>query len=240
MLPPVPPALVSRMSYMRFPGLPNLPDLPSFPNIEINPLPETIFQKTVQGFLHVIVNLSRLDTVLLLIILVLLQSSPSARPTANFAVGIVSLILGLEIASINAYLLVCSWISPDTTLEPLTITYLGIINSMTPILTDAVLLYHVVVTAAAHSTSMVSLIAKMAAPVTLKFVRLANAGMYIYQSTQAVLSASDVFSDFPVLEIVQTRSAQIACGLQMVDNVYVANCLRYYPVSFMNSLAGTH
>ncbi|KAH9953169.1 hypothetical protein BC827DRAFT_1273753 [Russula dissimulans] len=211
---------------MIIPNLPfafNIPKLPSPPTFEISPVPELIFLRTVKGLLSFVINLSLLDSSLILIIVLLVNAHPSIRGKAAVALSILLLVFGLEISFINVYVLVCSWLSPSTALEPLTVVILGILNSVMPIITDSILLTHIVIERIEHSTSLLRLMLTMAAPVFLKFGRLANAAVYIAACADFVLSSvvSGVgVPDMDILDAAQARSMQIACTLQMVDNSY--------------------
>jgi hypothetical protein len=115
----------------------------------------------------------------------------------------------------------CSWLSPSTTLEPLTIVIMGILNGVMPILTDSILLMHIVVERIEHSKSPFRLAVIMAAPIFLKFGRLANAAIYIVACAEFVLSSvtsGDSVPDMDILNAAQARSMEISSALQMVDN----------------------
>jgi len=115
----------------------------------------------------------------------------------------------------------CSWLSPSTTLEPLTVVVLSILNGVTPILTDSILLTHIVIERLEHSKSPLCLAMTMAAPVFLKFGRLANAAIYIAACAEFVLSSiifGDGALDMDVLNTAQARSMEISSVLHMVDN----------------------
>jgi hypothetical protein len=115
----------------------------------------------------------------------------------------------------------CTWLSPSTTLEPLTIVIMGILNSVMPILTDSILLMHILIERIEHSKSPWRLAMTMAAPVFLKFGRLANAAVYISACAEFVLSSvksGDGVPDMDLLGAAQARSMQVACTLQMIDN----------------------
>jgi len=115
----------------------------------------------------------------------------------------------------------CSWLSPSTTLEPLTVVILSVLNGVMPILTDSILLTHIVVERLEHSKSPLRLAMTMAAPVFLKFGRLANAAIYIAACAEFVLSSiifGDGVLDTDVLNAAQARSMEISSVLHMVDN----------------------
>ncbi|KAI0000118.1 hypothetical protein BJV74DRAFT_882791 [Russula compacta] len=200
-----------------------IPKLPSLPKIEISPVPEQIFLSTAKGILSFVIHLSLLDLFLIAIIILLVNASPSIRQRAVVSLGFLLLIFGLEVSFINVYTLLCSWLSPSTTLEPLTEVILGNLNSVTPIITDSVLLAHIVIERIEHSKSYLRLAVTMAAPVLLKFGRLANAAIYIMTCAEFVLSSvttGDGVPDMDILNAAQARSMNIASALQMVDNSY--------------------
>lgn len=90
-----------------------------------------------------------------------------------------------------------------------------------PILTDSILLMHIVIERMEHSKSPWRLAMTMAAPVLLKFGRLANAAIYIAACAEFVLSSvksGDGVPDMDMLGAAQAQSMQIACTLQMIDN----------------------
>jgi len=209
---------------MIIPNLPfDIPKLPSPPTFEISPVPELIFLTTVKGLLSFVIDLSLLDSSLILIIILLVNANPSIRRKAVVALSILLLVFGLEISFVNVYVLVCSWLSPSTALEPLTVVILGILNGIMPIITDSILLTHIVIERTEHSKSLLRLVLTMAAPVFLKFGRLGNAAIYIAACAEFVLSSVVSGNDVPdmdILDAAQARSMQIACTLQMVDNSY--------------------
>lgn len=116
----------------------------------------------------------------------------------------------------------CSWLSPSTTLEPLTVVTLTILNGVTPILTDSVLLAHIVLDRLEHSRSPLRLVMTMAAPVSLKFGRLANAALDIGICVEFVLNSilfGDGVLDMDALNDAQARWAmELSSVLHMVDN----------------------
>ncbi|KAF8263778.1 hypothetical protein EI94DRAFT_1703742 [Lactarius quietus] len=182
-----------------------------------------IFLGTVKGLLSFVINLSLLDLSLIFVIVLLVNANPSIRQKAAVSLGILFFLFGLEISLVNIYALLCSRLSPSTTLEPLTIVLMGIINGIMPILTDSILLMHIVIERMEHSKSPWRLAMTMAAPVFLKFGRLANAAVYISTCAEFVLSSvrsGDGVPDMDTLGAAQARSMQIACTLQMIDNSY--------------------
>jgi hypothetical protein len=98
---------------------------------------------------------------------------------------------------------------------------MGILNGVMPILTDSILLMHIAIERIEHAKSPWRLAMTMAAPVFLKFGRLANAAMYISACAEFVLSSvtsGDGVPDMDTLGAAQAQSMQIACTLQMIDN----------------------
>ncbi|KAN0136705.1 hypothetical protein V8E53_005475 [Lactarius tabidus] len=199
------------------------PKLQSLPTIEMSPVPELIFLGTIKGLLSFVINLSLLDLSLIFTIVLLVNANPSIRQKAAVSLSILLLLFGLEISLVNIYALLCSKLSPSTTLEPLTIVIMGILNSVMPILTDSILLIHIVIERIENSKSLWRLVMTMAAPVFLKFGRLANAAVYIAACAEFVLSSvksGNGVPDMDLLGAAQARSMQIACTLQMIDNSY--------------------
>ncbi|KAH9172781.1 hypothetical protein EDB89DRAFT_861180 [Lactarius sanguifluus] len=204
--------------------LPKIPfELPSLPAIEMSPVPELIFLGTVKGLISFVINLSLLDLSLIFIIVLLVNANPSVRQKVAVSLSVLILVFGLEISLVNVYALLCSQLSPSTTLEPLTIVIMGILNGVMPIMTDSILLMHILLERIEHSKSPWQLVMTMAAPVFLKFGRLANAAIYIAACAEFVLSSvtsGDGVPDMDVLNAAQAWSMQIACTLQMIDNSY--------------------
>ena len=98
---------------------------------------------------------------------------------------------------------------------------MGILNGMMPILTDSILLMHIVVERIEHSKSRLRLAMTIAAPVFLKFGRLFNAAIYIVACAEFVLSSvrsGDSVPDMDILDSAQARSIVISSALQAVDN----------------------
>jgi len=220
---------------MIIPKLPiNIPKLPSLPEIELSPIPELIFLSTVKGAISFVFNLSLLDLSLILIIILLVNVNPPVRQKTAVALSLLLLIFGLQISCINVYALLCSWLSPSTTLEPLTVVTLGILNGMMPILTDTILLTHIVIERLEHSKSRLRLAMTMAAPVFLKFGRLANAAIYTAVCAEFVLNSiisGDGTLDMDALNAAaQARSMEISSVLHMVDNSY--HLILYYMNAF--------
>jgi hypothetical protein len=99
---------------------------------------------------------------------------------------------------------------------------MGILNGVTPIATDSILLIHIANDRIEHSKSRLRLAITMAFPVILKFGRLANSAIYILACAEFVLSSvrpgdGDV-PDMIFLNAAQARSMEIAASLQIIDN----------------------
>ncbi|KAI0252566.1 hypothetical protein BJV78DRAFT_1352366 [Lactifluus subvellereus] len=189
----------------------NIPKLPSLPTFEISPVPELIFLTTVKGLLSFVINLSLLDSALILTIILLVNVNPPIRQKAAQSLSILFLLFGVEISVVNVYAL------------PLTVVIMGILNSVTPVLTDSVLLMHIVVDRMVHAKSRLRLVVIMAVPVLFKFGRLANAAIYIIACAEFVLSSitsGDGVPDMDILDAAQARSMEIASALQIIDNMY--------------------
>jgi hypothetical protein len=98
---------------------------------------------------------------------------------------------------------------------------MGILNGVTPILTDSILLMHIAVERIEHSKSRFRLAMTMAAPVFLKFGRLVNAAIYTAVCAEFVLKSvksGDGIPNMDILDAAQARSMEISSTLQMVDN----------------------
>ena len=101
---------------------------------------------------------------------------------------------------------------------------MGILNGVMPILTDSILLVHIAIERIENAKSPWRLAMIMAAPVFLKFGRLANVAIYIAACAEFVLSSvtsGDGVPDMEFLSAAQAQSMQIACTLQMIDNSFV-------------------
>jgi hypothetical protein len=83
-----------------------LPKLPSLPTLEISPVPEQILLGTVKGLLSFVINLSLLDTSLIVTIILLVHANPSTRQKAVVILSFLLLAFGLEVSLINIYALV--------------------------------------------------------------------------------------------------------------------------------------
>jgi len=108
---------------------------------------------------------------------------------------------------------------------------MGIINGIMPILTDSILLMHIVIERIEHSKSPWKLAMTMAAPVFLKFGRLANVAIYIAACIDFVLSSvrgGDGVPDMDILDAAQARSMKIASTLQIIDNLSVDRLLYFH------------
>jgi hypothetical protein len=100
---------------------------------------------------------------------------------------------------------------------------MGILNAVTPIITDSILLLHIVIDRLERSKSPIRLAMTMAPPVLLKFCRLANTAIYIVACAGFVLSSvinksGDGVPNTDILDAAQKRSMEIASALQAVDN----------------------
>lgn len=100
---------------------------------------------------------------------------------------------------------------------------MGTLNGVTPIITDSILLLHIVIDRLEHSKSPIRLAMTMAPPVLLKFCRLANTAIYIVACAGFVLGSVKSRSDVPdhntdILDAAQKRSMEIASAFQAVDN----------------------
>jgi hypothetical protein len=96
---------------------------------------------------------------------------------------------------------------------------MGILNGVTPIITDSILLSHIVIDRLELSRSPIRLTMTMAPPVLLKLGRLANTAIYIVACAGFVLSSVNKSGDsVPNLDAAQKRSMEIASAFQAVDN----------------------
>jgi len=199
-------------------------------------VPEQIFLGTIKGLLSFVINLSLLDASLIITIVLLVHANPSTRQKAVVVLSFLLLVFGLEVSLVNVYALLCSWLSPSTTLEPLTVVIMGILNGVTPVITDSILLLHIVIDRLEHSKSPIRLAVTMAPPILLKFGRLANTAMYIVACAGFVLSSvmnksgDGVPNTADILDAAQKRSMEIASALQAVDNSY--QLVMYYLNAF--------
>jgi hypothetical protein len=122
---------------------------------------------------------------------------------------------------------VCSWISPSTTLQPLTVVILNVLNSLVPIYTDSLVLYLLVKEKASHSDSKIELASSMGTPILLKFMRLVNAVTYIHTSAEFILTSfviaeGGVNTDTTIM-MGRMRNVYMTTNLQLVDNLSVSS-----------------
>ncbi len=214
------------------------------PEIKVSPLPEVIFVSTIKALIIPAYSLSLSQWATVGSLILLTNISPTLRKATVKLYGYLSFIIGTEIALINAYVLVsmptytrlrsliatakvCSWISPSTKLQPLTVVILNVLNSLVPVYTDSLVLYHIVKEKASHSDSKIKLVSSMGTPILLKFIRLANAVVYVHTSTEFILTSFAIAKDSakPDTAIVDmTRmmwNVYLSSSLQLVDNVSV-------------------
>jgi len=195
------------------------------PEIKISPLPEIIFLSTIKALVVPAASLSRSQWETVGILLFLTNASPALRKATVKLYGYLSLIIGAEIALINVYVLICSWISPSSTLQPLTVVILNVLNSIVPLFTDSLTLFHLLKEKASHSDSRVSLASTLSAAVLLKCVRLAGAVMYMHSSAEFIISSftlveNNVTPNMTIMDTARVWNTYISSGLQLVDNVY--------------------
>ena len=92
---------------MLIPKLPfDIPKLASLPTFEISPVPELIFLTTVKGLLSFVINISLLDSALILTIVLLVNVNPPIRQKAAQSLSFLFLLFGVEISAVNVYVLV--------------------------------------------------------------------------------------------------------------------------------------
>jgi hypothetical protein len=101
---------------------------------------------------------------------------------------------------------------------------LNVLNSVIPVYTDSVILFHLVKEKASQSASRITLVTTMGAPILLKFARLASAIMYIHASVEFILASFTVANDsiapdFAMVEIARIQNVYISSSLQLVDNL---------------------
>lgn len=82
------------------------PKLLSLSILEISPVPEQIFLRTVKDLLSFMINLSLLDTSLIIIIVLLVHANSLIREKAVVFLGFLLLVFGLEVSLVNVYTLV--------------------------------------------------------------------------------------------------------------------------------------
>ncbi|KAH9998724.1 hypothetical protein BJV77DRAFT_709500 [Russula vinacea] len=195
------------------------------PEIKVYPLPEVIFLSTIKALVIPAANLSLSQWGTVGSLILLTNISPTFRKTTAKLYGYLSLIVGAEIALINAYVLVCSWISPSTTLQPLTVAVLNVLNSLIPVYTDSIVLFHLIKEKASHSDSRINLVSSMGTPIFLKFMRLANAVMYIHTSAGFILTSFAIANDganpdVGIVDMARMWNVYVSSSLHLVDNLY--------------------
>lgn len=213
------------------------------PEIKVSPLPEVIFLSTIKALVVPAASLSLSQWGTIGALILLTNVSPTLRKATLNLYGYLSLIVGAEITLINAYVLVgilaylhlgslipspkgCSWISPSTTLQPLTVTALNILNNLVPVYTESLVLFHLVKEKASHSNSKINLVSSLGAPVLLKFIRLANSVVYIQTNTEFVLTSFGIANDggkldAAILDMGRIWNVYISSSLHIVDNLSV-------------------
>jgi len=119
-----------------------------------------------------------------------------------------------------------SWISPSTTLRPLTVVTLNVLNSLVPVFTDSLALFHLLKEKASHSNSRVGLASTFSAAILLKCVRLAGAVMYMHASAEFIVSSFTLVEDdvstpniMTIVNAARMWNTYLSSGLQLVDNV---------------------
>jgi hypothetical protein len=229
------------------------------PEIKVYPLPEDIFLSTIKALVVPAASLSLSQWGIVGSLILLTNISPTLRKATAKLYGYLSLIIGAEIALINAYVLVsilsflhlgsltpspkvCSWISPSTTLQPLTVAILNVLNSLVPVYTDSLVLFYLVMEKASHSDSKINLVSSMGTPILLKFMRLAHAVMYIHTSTEFILTSFAIAKDganpnTSIVDMARMWNVYISSSLQLVDNLSVL-CIVCDTSSFTSLLAG--
>ena len=108
----------------------------------------------------------------------------------------------------------------------MTIVTLNLLNSIIPVFTDSVILFHLVKEKAAQSNSRTELIATMGTPVFLKFARLVSAVLFIRISADFIYASfattkHGAAPDFADVEAARTRGVYMSSGLELFDNVLV-------------------
>ena len=104
---------------------------------------------------------------------------------------------------------------------------LNVLNSLVPVYTDSLVLYLLVKETASHSDSKIKLAFSMGTPILLKFMRLANAVMYIHTSAEFILTSfvdtkGGVNSDTSIMDMARMWDVYISASLQLVDNLSVS------------------
>ncbi|KAI0317041.1 hypothetical protein OF83DRAFT_1172318 [Amylostereum chailletii] len=162
-------------------------------------------------------SLTALDLSLLAIIAILAVVSPITKNATLYILRVVLVALGSLFAAVNSYLLTASWLPSVASPGPITIAAVEIINGIAPIVTDSVLLAHIIEDDVNHGTSLMTVAYKMALPVSLKIGRTGDAAMYIVERVKVVLAAIDVCVDTPLSP---AASEKLGCALQLGDNIY--------------------
>lgn len=213
------------------------------PEIKVSPLPEVIFLSTIKALVTPAAGLSLYQWGTIGSLILLTNVSPTLRKATLKLYGYLSLIIGTEIALINAYVLVgilaclhvgslipspkiCSWISPSTTLQPLTVTSLNVLNSLVPVYTDSIVLFHLVKEKASRSDSKLHLVSSLGTPILLKFIRLANSVVYIQTNAEFIVTSFGIAKDGGNLETAiedmsRMWNVYISSSLHIVDNLSV-------------------
>lgn len=195
------------------------------PEIKVSPVPEVIFLSTIKALVVPVANSSPSQWGTIGLLILLTNLSPTLRKATVKLYGYLSFVIATEIALINAYVLVCSWISPSTTLQPVTVVILNVLNSLVPVYTDSLVLYLLVKEKASHSDSKINLVSSMGTPILFKFMRLANAVMYIHASAEFILTSfvvakGDVNPGTSITDMARMWDVYISTSLQLVDNSY--------------------
>jgi hypothetical protein len=101
------------------------------------------------------------------------------------------------------------------------------LNSLVPVYTDSLVLYLLMKEKASHSDSMIKLVFSMGTPILLKFMRLANAVMYIHTSAEFILTSfvdakGGVNPNTAIMDMARMWNVDISTSLQLVDNSSVS------------------
>lgn len=105
---------------------------------------------------------------------------------------------------------------------------LNVLNSLVPIYTDSLVLYLLVKEKVSHSESKIELVSSMGTPIFLKFMRLANAVMYIHSSAEFILTSfvganGGVNSATTLIDMARMWNVHLSTSLQLVDNLSVSS-----------------
>jgi hypothetical protein len=108
------------------------------------------------------------------------------------------------------------------------VVILNVLNSLVPVYTDSLVLYFLVKEKASHSDSKIKLVFSMGTPILLKFMRLANAVMYIHTSAESILTSfvvakGDVNPGTSIMDMARVWNVYISTSLQLVDNLSVSS-----------------